>query len=107
MHLLKEASSLVHELQKERGMTSGFLASKGLKFGDALKMQREKSESQLKQYMNYIEQHKTTMSAVDLIGRDVATALHISEHSDHPFRDYTIADFAIIRSPIPRFSGHF
>lgn len=33
--------------------------------------------------------------------------LHISEHSDHPFRDYTIADFAIIRSPIPRFSGHF
>ena len=34
-------------------------------------------------------------------------SLHISEHSDHPFRDYTIADFAIIRSPIPRFSGHF
>ena len=33
--------------------------------------------------------------------------LHISEHSDHPFRDYMIADFAIIRSPIPRFSGHF
>ena len=33
--------------------------------------------------------------------------LHISEHSDHPFRDYTIADFAIIRSPIPRFSGQF
>jgi len=59
MYLLKEASSLVHELQKERGMTSGFLASKGLKFGDALKVQREKSESQLSQYMNYLEQHKT------------------------------------------------
>ena len=28
-------------------MTSGFLASKGLKFGDALKVQREKSENQL------------------------------------------------------------
>ena len=47
MHLLKEASNLVHELQKERGMTSGFLASKGLKFSDALKVQREKSENQL------------------------------------------------------------
>ncbi len=34
MHLLKEASNLVHELQKERGMTSGFLASKGLKFAE-------------------------------------------------------------------------
>jgi hypothetical protein len=55
-------------------MTSGFLASKGLKFGDALKVQREKSENQLSQYMNYIEQHKTKMSAADLIGRDVATA---------------------------------
>ncbi len=74
MHLLKEASNLVHELQKERGMTSGFLASKGLKFGDALKVQREKSENQLNQYMNYIAQHKTKMSAVDPIGRDVATA---------------------------------
>ncbi len=25
---------MVHELQKERGMTSGFLASKGLKFAE-------------------------------------------------------------------------
>ena len=37
----------------------------------------------------------------------VVDGMHISEHSDHPFRDYTIADFAIIRSPIPRFSGQF
>jgi len=74
MYLLKEASSLVHELQKERGMTSGFLSSKGLQFGDALKVQREKSESQLSQYMNYLEQHKTETSAVDPVGRNVATA---------------------------------
>ena len=33
--------------------------------------------------------------------------LHISEHSDHSFRDYTIADFAIIRSLISGFSSHF
>ncbi len=37
----------------------------------------------------------------------VVSKLHISEHSDHSFRDYTIADFAIIRSLISGFSSHF
>lgn len=35
------ASSLVHELQKERGMTAGFIGSKGEKFGEQLKKQRQ------------------------------------------------------------------
>lgn len=33
-------SGLVHEMQKERGASAGFLASKGAKFGDTLKKQR-------------------------------------------------------------------
>ena len=36
-------SELVHELQKERGMTAGFLGSKGTKFGSKLKNQREET----------------------------------------------------------------
>ena len=48
------ASNLVHELQKERGMTAGFLGSKGAKFGDQLKNQRlstgEKAET-LQQFL--------------------------------------------------------
>jgi len=48
------ASSLVHELQKERGMTAGFLGSKGAKFGSELKGQRravdEKADA-LKAYL--------------------------------------------------------
>jgi len=38
------ASSLVHELQKERGMTAGFLGSKGAKFGSELKGQRRATD---------------------------------------------------------------
>ncbi|WP_440874530.1 methyl-accepting chemotaxis protein [Thalassotalea sp. PLHSN55] len=34
-------SNLVHELQKERGMTAGYLGSKGTKFSDKLKGQRK------------------------------------------------------------------
>lgn len=37
------ATDLIHELQKERGITAGFLASKGVRFKSELKAQRENS----------------------------------------------------------------
>lgn len=42
-HLSVVYSELVHELQKERGMTAGFLGSKGKKFADKLSVQRNKT----------------------------------------------------------------
>jgi methyl-accepting chemotaxis protein len=48
------ASSLVHELQKERGMTAGFLGSKGKKFVGKLPNQRlvtEERADELKAYL--------------------------------------------------------
>jgi len=42
------ASSLVHELQKERGMTAGFLGSKGTKFVDKIIEQRKLSDERAK-----------------------------------------------------------
>jgi len=49
------ASGLVHELQKERGMTAGFLGSKGTKFVQELPKQRqatEKKEDELKKFLH-------------------------------------------------------
>ncbi len=40
-------TDLVHELQKERGLTAGFLASKGTKFVDELKQQRADTNAKL------------------------------------------------------------
>lgn len=40
MHLLQQAGAVVHELQKERGLTSGFLSSKGHVFVTELPAQR-------------------------------------------------------------------
>jgi methyl-accepting chemotaxis protein len=37
-------SNLVHELQKERGMTAGFLGSKGTQFGKKLQKQRQNTD---------------------------------------------------------------
>lgn len=39
------SSNLVHELQKERGMTAGFIGSKGQKFGDKLVGQRQETDA--------------------------------------------------------------
>jgi len=45
--LAPEISALVHELQKERGASAGFLASKGAEFGDKLVKQREATDARL------------------------------------------------------------
>ena len=53
--LSTKVSALVHETQKERGMTAGFIGSKGKKFADKLPKQRGLTNSRkadLKKYIN-------------------------------------------------------
>ncbi|SDG92067.1 methyl-accepting chemotaxis protein [Propionivibrio dicarboxylicus] len=45
VRLVVELGETVHELQKERGMSSGFLGSKGGKFADTLPAQRTRSDA--------------------------------------------------------------
>lgn len=49
-------SNLVHETQKERGMTAGFLGSHGEKFHAALSAQREKSDAAFGQLIKFTSQ---------------------------------------------------
>jgi methyl-accepting chemotaxis protein len=46
-------SDLVHELQKERGATAGFLGSKGTKFIVVLKKQRQNTDDKANEVTNY------------------------------------------------------
>ena len=48
INLSKTLSELIHETQKERGMSAGFLASKGKKFADMLPRQRELTDEKIK-----------------------------------------------------------
>ncbi len=50
-------SSLIHETQKERGATAGFLGSKGKQFGKRLIKQRELTDGQLVEFRTYLEAH--------------------------------------------------
>jgi len=46
-------SELVHELQKERGMTAGYLGSNGTKFGDKLQVQRKTTDQKRTKKTNF------------------------------------------------------
>jgi len=47
-------TDLAHEAQKERGMTAGFLGSRGEKFGDRLPAQRNETEARLAALKEYL-----------------------------------------------------
>ena len=52
--LATKISALVHETQKERGMTAGYLGSKGVKFKDDLPKQRDVSNIKFGDFRNYM-----------------------------------------------------
>lgn len=49
VNVVTTASDLVHELQKERGMTAGYIGSKGNSFRDTLPGQRLRTDEQLQE----------------------------------------------------------
>src|SRR3989339_1505907 len=51
--LSQRSSSLIHEMQKERGLSSGFLGSKGTKFVEDLPRQQEVTNLQLQQFRSF------------------------------------------------------
>jgi len=51
-------SKVVHELQKERGMTAGFLGSNGVNFKNEIKQQRKSSDNAYNELLNYIKNTK-------------------------------------------------
>ena len=63
-------SNVVHELQKERGASAGFIGSNGAKFGDRLESQRQSTDEKL-------EDFKTELAAFDSAAHDPEFAARI------------------------------
>ncbi|WP_136679102.1 methyl-accepting chemotaxis protein [Neptunomonas sp. XY-337] len=57
IELITVNSALVHELQKERGATAGFLGSGGTKFSDVLSKQRSNTDAALGAWRTFIAAH--------------------------------------------------
>ena len=55
-------SRLVHEIQKERGASAGFIGSGGKGFGDQLTAQRQLTNSRLAELDDYLSMNKNTLA---------------------------------------------
>jgi methyl-accepting chemotaxis protein len=62
LSLTDNAASLVHELQKERGMSAGYLGSKGIKFKQELVQQRGLVDEKLRDYRQFTKQYEDDLS---------------------------------------------
>jgi methyl-accepting chemotaxis protein len=62
LSLADNASSLVHELQKERGMSAGFIGSKGTKFRPELAVQRSIVDEKVSLYRNFTQEFEEDFS---------------------------------------------
>ncbi|MBB1363567.1 MULTISPECIES: methyl-accepting chemotaxis protein [unclassified Shewanella] len=68
-------SSLVHELQKERGMSAGFLGSKGQAFKDNLVTQRAQTDIQIQRF-NLVAQQDDFPQQLQSTYNEVASAFN-------------------------------
>jgi methyl-accepting chemotaxis protein len=59
--LAVQAGALSHELQKERGLSSGFINAKGEKFRDDLARQREMSDGEFKKITEYVAANRASL----------------------------------------------
>ena len=50
-------SSLVHEMQKERGMTAGFIGSEGGRFASEIRAQRAETDSRREDLEKFLEEY--------------------------------------------------
>ncbi len=79
VQLSVKISNLVHELQKERGRTAGFLSSKGQKFSSEIKEQRKLTDeriSELNQFLSNFDKNSLSNqgrnnleTAIDLLSK--------------------------------------
>lgn len=60
--LAVKSGSLIHELQKERGLSAGFVASKGEKFRDDLARQRGETDLRIKAFKEYIATNTASLA---------------------------------------------
>lgn len=68
-------SELVHELQKERGMTAGYLGSKGTKFTNKLPRQQSETDEKNNARSRYLSGNTFTLSKIQALNNSIEQQL--------------------------------
>jgi methyl-accepting chemotaxis protein len=76
------ASDLVHELQRERGFSAGFIGSKGVTFAEALSKQRRRTDGKLASYQKELAGFALSSYSKIFADRAKATAQALAKLRD-------------------------
>ncbi|MGI1670549.1 MAG: nitrate- and nitrite sensing domain-containing protein [Neptuniibacter sp.] len=80
--LVIQVSNLIHQLQRERGLSNLFLASKGERLGDQLSQQIEESKNSQVEFREQLEQldiESISLTRSSKLFNNIAFALHVLE----------------------------
>ena len=77
--LMESASDVMHELQKERGRTAGFLSSKGYNFKKELPTQRKLTDDVFKTYVDFLEKERENIENEDVQAQIDVIRTHIDK----------------------------
>ncbi len=69
-------SELVHELQKERGMTAGFIGSQGTKFVSELRAQRTSADNRRNQRTEYWQSAEIDLPQISRLNTEISQSLN-------------------------------
>lgn len=69
-------SELVHELQKERGMTAGYIGSNGAKFADKLKVQRKNTDQIRRKQLKFWQENDFQLSNITALNASINKAFN-------------------------------
>ena len=69
-------SELVHELQKERGMTAGFIGSQGTKFVGELRAQRTSADNRRNQRTEYWQSAEIDLPQISRLNTEISQSLN-------------------------------
>ncbi|BFM14893.1 methyl-accepting chemotaxis protein [Maricurvus nonylphenolicus] len=105
--------NLVHELQKERGMSAGYLGSGGTKFADSLVQQRKLTDRRYKEYYDFVhssagddfsprirEQVTDLVSSMESISSVRSGVDNLSMNLKAVLSYYTSKNIALIEQPL-------
>ncbi len=80
VNLSVHLGNVIHEIQKERGASAGFLSSKGTKFSNTLRQQRKMTDDKITELTNYLA------SSQDQFGKIVSRQINYENISAMRFK---------------------
>lgn len=107
----EKVSNLVHELQKERGLSAGFIASKGEKGGDKLTAQRAEVDKKIKEMEDFLKGKKSSSRILSLLSelnsmRSRISSLQMAAGESFAYYTNTIGRLISEMTVITRGIGH-